>query len=596
MALDKYEILKQRFGHNSFRDKQEEAVDAILSGRDLLMILPTGGGKSLSFQLPTLMMEGVTVVISPLIALMQDQVQALNAQQMSAAMLSSTQEGWENEAIIEQLLGGSLKFLYISPERLNTGRMQQLLRQVTLNFFVIDEAHCISEWGHEFREDYRALSMLKQQFPETPIAAFTATATAQVQQDMIRSLHLSDPLLLQGTVVRKNLKITVQQRVKNGYNTLLEFLEERKNLNGIIYMPSRKKCEALSEYLNTHGYNSRFYHAGMVPEERNAVFQEFIFDKVNIVVATIAFGMGIDKSNIRYVVHMSLPKTIENYYQEIGRAGRDGERAEVLLLYSGEDMVFARIRMDELENEAYKRHLMEKLHTMYRFVSAENCRHQFIARYFQQEIPTCETVCDNCLAGEIEKRDITRESQKILSAVYRTEQRYGKTYIVDILHGARNQKVLANNHNSLSVYGIGTEFSRNQWLVVIDRLLETENLTFGDYHSLKLTHKGVETLKGEQTLMISTDRLVIKDTVRKHVEEEEVDYDTSLFQKLRSLRTEKAQEMGVAPYIIFGDKSLKEMAKYKPQDEEGLLSINGVGKRKIEQFGEAFLELLRKMV
>ena len=595
MTPDKYDILKQRFGHNSFRDKQEEAVDAILSGHDLLMILPTGGGKSLSFQLPTLMMDGVTVVISPLIALMQDQVQALNAQQMQAAMLSSNQEAWENDAIIEQVLGGSLKFLYISPERLNTSKMQQVLAQIDLNFFVIDEAHCISEWGHEFREDYRALSMLKAQFPQIPVAAFTATATVQVQEDICRQLSLKTPIVLQGTVFRSNLHIIVQQRVKNGYEALTGFLEPRKEMNGIIYMSSRKKCEALSEYLNAHGFNSRFYHAGMSSQERDEVFQAFIFDKVDIIVATIAFGMGIDKSNIRYVVHMSLPKTLENYYQEIGRAGRDGENAEVVLFYSGEDMVYAKMRMETLENENYKQHLTEKLNTMYRFVSTESCRHQYLARYFQNNIEPCESCCDNCLSGEVQKRDITTEAQKLLSAVYRTDQRYGKTYIVDLLHGSKAQKILENGHDTLSVYGVGKELSRNQWLVVADRLLETENLVFGEYQVLKLTVKGVETLKGKEKLFIVSDRLIVKDTVKKQIRETDTDYDISLFERLRTLRAETAQRLGVPPYIVFGDKSLKEMAKYKPQDESEMLAINGVGKRKLEQFGNAFLKLIRKI-
>jgi ATP-dependent DNA helicase RecQ len=587
---DKYDLLKQRFGHNNFRAKQEEAIDALLEHKDLLMILPTGGGKSLSFQLPSMMMQGTTIVISPLIALMQDQVQSLNAQQMHAAMLSSSQESWENDAVISQLLAGALNFLYISPERLNTQKMQQILSQININFFVIDEAHCISEWGHEFRDDYRSLSMLKQQFPNIAIAAFTATATPHVRDDIIRLLNLNAPVLLQGEIFRSNLNITVQQRVQRGYDELLEFLQTRKEFNGIIYMPSRKKCEELSAYLNSRGFNAAHYHAGMSGEARDDVFKAFVFDRINIVVATIAFGMGIDKSDIRFVVHMSMPKTIENYYQEIGRAGRDGDDADVLLLYLGEDMVYAKMRLDEIENEAYRRHLYDKLSTMYRYVSTEECRHQFIAKYFHNSIDPCESACDNCLAGEVEKRDITTEAQKVLATIYRSNQSFGKSHIIDILRGSSNQKILQNGHDELSVYGIGKELPKKQWLVIIDRLLETEHLHLGEYHVLKLSAKGVELLKGEATLQIASDRLNIKEKIKKRVVDASlVDYDKELFERLRQLRADMAEERGVPAYIIFNDKALKAMAKEKPVTEEAMLGINGVGKRKFEQFGEAFL-------
>ncbi len=583
-------ILKERFGHNSFRPLQEEAIRAITDRRDLLMILPTGGGKSLSFQLPTLMMEGTTVVISPLIALMQDQVQALNAQQMRAAMLSSAQRNEENNAVITALLSGTLEFLYISPERLNTPKMLQILHQIRINFFVIDEAHCISEWGHEFRDDYRALSQLKQNFPGVNIAAFTATATLHVRDDIVRLLQLERPVLLQGSIYRPNLNITVSQRIKRGYERLLEFLASRTEQNGIIYMPSRKKCEELAEYLNQRGFNARFYHAGMNTEARNAVFKAFVFDEVRIVVATIAFGMGIDKSDIRYVVHMSMPKTLENYYQEIGRAGRDGESAEVLLLYSAEDMVYAKMRLDEIENESYRRHLHEKLSSMYRYVSAEECRHRFIARYFENEIAPCEDACDNCLAGEIEKQEITTEAQKLLSAIYRTGQRFGKTYIVDVLRGSTNQKILQNGHDTLSVYGIGETLHKNQWLVIVDRLLELEQLKLGEYQVLQLSESGIETLKGKQSVFIAAERMIVKKRAPKATPVHETgDFDTALFERLRSLRSETAQELGVPAYIVFGDKTLKEMARLKPSTKEELLAVNGVGERKFEQFGEVFL-------
>lgn len=589
-------LLKERFGHNTFRPLQEEAIDAILSGRDVLMVLPTGGGKSLSFQLPALMLEGTAIVISPLIALMQDQVQSLNAQGMDAAMLSSSQSAEQNSEIISRLLGGRLNFLYISPERLNTPKMQQILNEAKVSLFVIDEAHCISEWGHEFRDDYRSLSMLRSLFPSVPIAAFTATATSNVRQDIVRLLGLRDPEVLHGEIYRPNLRITVEQRIKNGYGQLSEFLEGRKGMSGVIYMPSRAKCEELSAYLNTHGFKADFYHAGMETGMRDAVFQDFIYDRTDIIVATIAFGMGIDKSDIRFVVHMSMPKTLENYYQEIGRAGRDGEDAEVVMYAAGADMVYARMRFDEIENETYRRHLQEKLNTMHRYASAEECRHQFIARYFESEIAPCGDRCDNCLAGEIEKSDITTDAQKLLSAVYRTDQRFGKGYLIDVLHGSANQKVLANGHDSLSVYGIGTELHKKQWLVIVDRLLETACLELGEYHVLRLTSKGISVLKGEEGVDIATQRLALsrKTATKASVAADLDEVDTELFQRLRALRTELAKEAGVPAYAIFNDKTLKSMSTLRPRNEEELLNVNGVGPSKSEKYGDSFLAVIRE--
>jgi ATP-dependent DNA helicase RecQ len=586
----KNQILKEIFGHNSFKKYQEEAIESILAKQDILMIIPTGGGKSLSFQLPTLMMDGVTIIISPLIALMQDQVQALRAQSIKAAMLGSNQDQNQNDTIISQLIADQLKFLYISPERLNTPKMQAILSSIKINFFVIDEAHCISEWGHEFRDDYRSLSILKSQFPKINIAAFTATATPAVQEDIIRLLNLQKPFVLKGLAYRKNLKITIQQRIQRGFNELLEFLKPRIELNGIIYMSSRKKCEALCEFLNSHGFDAQYYHAGMSTQERNNVFECFIKDKVKIVVATIAFGMGINKSDIRFVVHMSMPKTLENYYQEIGRAGRDGESAEALMFYSSEDLVYAKMRMDEIEDEKYRRVLQEKLTRIYQYVSTETCRHQFIASYFNDTIAPCEDSCDNCLSEDVDKCDITIDTQKILSTIYRTNQRFGKGYIIDVLRGSQNAKIIQNSHDELSVFGIGKEKPKKYWYVIIDRLLELQNLSFGDFQTLLITHEGIQTLKGKTKINIASNRLIIKESLkRKSVALEDVDFDMELFEKLKSLRSDVATRLNVPAYIVFSDKTLKEMAKVKPQNKEQFLKINGVGERKLEQFGEEFL-------
>ena len=592
---EKYTLLKERFGHNAFRDKQEEAVDAILQGRDLLMILPTGGGKSLAFQLPSLMMEGTTVVISPLIALMQDQVHALKAQKMQAEMLSSMQSAQESEMIINDLMYGNLKFLYLSPERLNTPRMQQILSQIRINFFVIDEAHCISEWGHEFREDYRSLSQLRERFPLVSIAAFTATATHHVRDDILRLLCLDNAKVLQGVIFRDNLKISVKHRRGEGREQLQELLERFTGQSGIIYTSSRKKTESLSHYLNTQGYKSLAYHAGLAHEERSRVYHAFVYDEVQIVVATIAFGMGIDKSNIRFVVHMNLPKTVENYYQEMGRAGRDGENSEVMLLFSAADMIQQKHFIAQVEDVAYSTHMYDKLNAIYRYASSETCRHQMIAKYFEDDIPACEHHCDNCVDEDKERTDITVEAQKLLSTIYKTAQMFGKNYIVDILRGSKEKKILVNNHDKLSVYGIGEEQSKKQWFVIVDRLLEVGAIGFNEHKGLILLEEGISLLKGKSTLLIEAARLHVRASKPKKVYEEESDYNSDLYEKLRILRAVIAKENSIPAYIVFGDKTLKEMARHIPQSDEEMLAINGVGAKKLEQYGEQFLELLRSL-
>jgi len=592
---EKFQLLHERFGHNGFREKQEEAVNAILEGQDLLMILPTGGGKSLAFQLPTLMMSGTTVVISPLIALMQDQVHALNAQKMDAEMLSSMQSREESEMIINDLIYGNVKFLYLSPERLNTPRMQQILSQIEINFFVIDEAHCISEWGHEFREDYRALSQLRERFPSVNIAAFTATATPHVRDDILRLLCLDTPKVLQGTIFRENLKISVKHRSGEGKEQLLELLKRYSNQSGIIYTSSRKKTESLSQYLNTQGFKSLAYHAGLPHQERSDVYHSFVYDEVQIVVATIAFGMGIDKSNIRFVVHMTLPKTVENYYQEMGRAGRDGDDAEVLLLYSAADMVQQKHFIAQIQDPIYNQHALDKLNAIYRYSSSETCRHQMIAKYFEDEISPCKSHCDNCTEDKKESTDISVQAQKLLSTIYKTSQMFGKNYLIDILRGSKEQKILANHHDELSVYGIGEEMSKKQWFVIVDRLLEVGAIDFNEHKGLILLEHGILILKGKATLEIESSRLHVKQSKVKKVIEEVFDFNSDLFEKLRILRGVIAKENSVPAYIVFGDKTLKEMARDVPQNDEEMLAINGVGVKKLEQYGEQFIALLKSL-
>ena len=588
----KHKILKDIFGHNSFRELQEDGIDTILNNQDLLMILPTGGGKSLVYQLPTLIKDGISIVVSPLIALMQDQVSALKAQNIRADMISSAQSEIEVNEIIDLAHNGELKFLYLSPERLNTGSTINLLRNLNINFFVIDEAHCISQWGHEFRDSYRALGNLKANFPDTAICAFTATSTNHVTKDIVTQLSLYNPKILKGKIFRKNIFISAGRRLKNGYSQLEDFLSRHNNESGIIYVSSRKKTDALCEYLNENGYKALSYHAGLPQHQRENNFKDFVNDKVNIMVATIAFGMGIDKSDIRFVVHMSLPKSQENYYQEIGRAGRDGEDSEVLLLFNAADIALQKRFLDEITDTEYKTHLNEKIEGIYKFATSELCFHKQLANYFDDELDNCKDRCDNCLESDEKRDNITKEAQMLLSTIYKTDQNFGKNYIIDILRGSKEQKILTNGADNLSVYNIGTHLSKKEWFVILERLLELDILSIGEFSVLKLTNDAILILKSKKNIDIKASRLQISVKEKKVKQKEDFTYDEELFENLRIKRTKLASELSVPAYIIFSDKTLKHLANKKPYDKTSMLEVNGIGEKKYEQFGEQFLEII----
>ena len=592
--MNKLETLQHYFGHDSFREQQEEVIDAILNHEDLLMILPTGGGKSLCYQLPSLLMSGVTVVISPLLALMHDQVVALKGNGIAAAMLSSMQSLEESKQIEQQLRTNQIKLLYVAPERLMNDYFLTFLLDLNINFFVVDEAHCVSEWGHEFREHYRMLSQLKISFPTSTIAAFTATATEMVREDILHNLNLQNPKVVTGSLFRENLTITAKHRQSDGRKQLLTFLDEHKNEAGIVYAFSRKQTETTASYLQKQGYKAAAYHAGLPTDVKNRVFKEFVADEIDIVVATIAFGMGIDKSNIRFVVHMNLPKTLENYYQEIGRAGRDGLEATTLLLFSTADIVQQKSFIEDLPDSPYKENAFEKINTISRFANSESCRHQQIATYFHDNINACGDKCDNCINPDENKIDISTDAQKLLSAIYRTNQSFGLQYVVDVLRGSKEQRILTNAHEQLSVYGIGKHYSKPQWLSIADKLLELGAVGIGEYRVYYLKDRGIEILKGNEKVDIRESRLTVSKTKKKKVEYFD-DYEVETFDKFRELRKEIASANKVPPYVVFSDKTLKELSNIMPSDKREMLEVHGIGEVKFERYGKEFLQLIEEI-
>ena len=594
---DTLEVLKHVFGHSGFRPLQKDAVEATLSGRDLLMVLPTGGGKSLCYQLPALLKEGVTVVVSPLLALMHDQVRALKLQGVEAEMIGSMQSGTEIAGVMGRLRNGEIKLLYVAPERFSSPGFVELLKGIPLASFVIDEAHCVSEWGHEFREDYRRLHLLKELFPKTPVSAFTATATPQVEEDIARQLGLDSPVRLRGSVYRENLLVRAEPRSGDGKRQLLEFLSHFEGESGIVYTFTRKSAETLAAFLKGEGVRAMAYHAGLGADERSAAYHAFVHDETDVIVATVAFGMGIDKSNIRFVVHMSMPKTLESYYQEIGRAGRDGLPSETLLLYSAADAAQRASLIEALDEGSYKQNAFRKLEKMVNFSQSESCRHMQLAEYFGETMEPCGSNCDNCTAPAGGRLDITTEARQLLSAVYRTSQSFGKNHIIDILRGSENRKIKQFGHERLTVYGIGTDLRKEQWDAVVQRLMEIGALMRGEHANLLITHKGAEILKGKKSVDIKPSRMETKRRTgaKKRKEILPAGCDMEIFDELRKLRREIADEKGVPAYMVFSDKTLLQMAEVLPQNEEQMLGINGIAEVKMERFAEPFLKLCRKL-
>ncbi len=584
-------ILKNTFGYDEFRPLQEDIIESLLKKTDSLVIMPTGGGKSLCFQIPALIFEGLTIVISPLISLMKDQVQQLTELGISAVFLNSSLSQ-EDYRINEELIrNNKVKLLYVAPETLSMEKTLILLSSVKVDCITVDEAHCISEWGHDFRPEYRQIAEISLKFKDAVIAAFTATATPQVQDDIIKSLSLKNPKKFVGSFNRTNLYLQVILK-SDPLSQTINFLEKYPNQSGIIYCFSRKQVDELYEELHYRKYSVRPYHAGLSDAQRKKHQEEFIKDDVQIIVATIAFGMGINKPNVRFVIHYDLPKNIESYYQEIGRAGRDGLRAHCLLLLGYGDISKINYFIDQ---KADKERRIAKMHldALIRYAESYNCRRVPLLNYFGEkyEREKCE-MCDNCEKEEATLVDVTIEAQKFLSCLKRTGEIFGAMHIVDVLRGSKSQKVINKNHHLLSTYGIGKDISKEQWLSLARQFLQRAIIRkVYEFGSLNITDLGAEVLKGNFKVKGILD---VKEIIYKVQKGSSLDYDKKLFALLRTKRKELADETDIPPYVIFPDKTLIEMAAYFPQTEDLLRGIHGVGEQKLMKYGQIFLALINE--
>ena len=594
--------LRKVFGFREFRPNQEQIVRAILEKRDVFAVMPTGGGKSLCYQLPAVLMAGTCMVISPLISLMKDQVDGARANGIRAAFLNSSLLPDERDRVTQELLANSLDLIYVAPERFVLDHFRQMLGRVKISMAVIDEAHCISEWGHDFRPDYLSLSDLVTLFPDLPVAAFTATATHRVQQDILDKLALRTPLVVRASFDRPNLFYDVRFK-EHADAQLVSLIKKNAGKAGIIYRTSRKSVDETAAMLKARGFRALPYHAGLSDDDRQRHQEAFIRDEVEVIVATIAFGMGIDKSNVRFVIHADLPKSIENYYQETGRAGRDGETAQCTLLFAQGDISKLRFFIDGMTDDTERKRAFAALSKVISFASTSVCRRRSLLDYFGEHYPleNCSS-CDICL-GTREAVDCTRDAQMLLSAIVRTEERFGAMHIVDIVLGSRNRKIRDFGHDRLKTYGVGKGRSKQYWRQLVDELLAQKAIakSEGLYPTLFLLPKGVQILKQEESIAM----VRVADHIEDHIVDkrrEKESYgraealaegcDQELFELLRILRKQIAQEQGIPPYVVFSDRSLHDMASIVPRSAETMLSVSGVGETKLERYGRRFLRLI----
>jgi ATP-dependent DNA helicase RecQ len=587
--------LKRHFGHDQFRPLQREIVQDALAGQDVFVLMPTGGGKSLCFQLPALMREGLTIVVSPLIALMKDQVDALQTSGIAATYLNSTLNREEAKARWRGLHRGEYRMLYVAPERLMLDAFLERALKWDIAQFAIDEAHCISEWGHDFRPEYRELKNLRKHLPDVPIMALTATATERVRADVIKELRLRDPRFYVASFNRPNLTYRVVPKTEP-YEQLLAFIRSRPNDSGIVYCASRKSTESLVRNLNEDGVSAKPYHAGLTNVERTKHQDAFLRDDVRVVTATIAFGMGINKPNVRFVVHYDLPKNLESYYQETGRAGRDGLPSECILLFRPSDVAKQLHFIDEkAENES--RIARAQLQHMVHYAETRECRRGVLLEYFGEKfLPQSCDSCDNCLQPR-ETFDGTVYAQKFLSCVYRIHARhgfgFGLGHVVDVLRGADTEAIRQRGHNELSTYGIGGELKRGEWQAIGRELLRLGLMECapGKFATLSLTPAGLETLRKRTSIVLTKQIDIPEKPTRRRPGA--IECDEALFERLRGLRRKLADERGVPAYIIFSDVSLREMARKYPTNSAEFRRIPGVGEQKLKDFGEAFLSEIK---
>jgi ATP-dependent DNA helicase RecQ len=588
--------LSEIFGYQEFRPHQAEIIEHVVEGRDSFVLMPTGGGKSLCFQIPALHRKGVAIVVSPLIALMKDQVDACRANGIAAAVLNSSLTAEQSSNVLRALRAGELDLLYVAPERLVLEGFLAELSRVELALFAIDEAHCVSQWGHDFRPEYTRLSVLRERFPHVPVIALTATADEQTRDDVVQQLGLGDALIFATGFDRPNIHYAAAYKSKPA-TQLLEFLAAHKGASGIVYALSRKRVEEVAAKLRAAGFSAGAYHAGMDAAKRTKVQDDFLGDRLDIVVATVAFGMGIDKPDVRFVVHYDMPKSIEGYYQETGRAGRDGLPAEAFMLWSMQDVMTARGFIDAVANDEQRRIETHKLSAMVDYAEALSCRRRALLGYFGEELAKGCDYCDVC-ANPPETYDATVDAQKALSAVYRLEQRFGIGYVVDVLRGSGIERILANGHDKLSVYGIGAGHSRDDWSAVFRQLVHRGYLRVdvAEYSTLKLTPAAGPVLRGEESVVLAMPPAPRPASAEKPAKLPksaaavlETDEQVALFEHLREIRREIAAEQSVPAYVVFADAALADMARRAPSTREEFLAVSGVGAAKLERYGDTFL-------
>lgn len=598
-ALNLDSALKHYFGYESFRPLQREIVESALAGNDTLALLPTGGGKSLCYQLPAMIREGLTLVISPLIALMKDQVDALSANGIAATYLNSSIDAATAAQRIEALERGEYRLLYAAPERALLPGFLASLQRWNLQFIAVDEAHCVSEWGHDFRPEYRRLTELRERYPAVPLLALTATATERVRADVELALQLRTPRRFVGSFNRPNLRYSVFEK-RDASAQLLSWCTARSGESGIVYTQSRNSAEDLAERLSAAGISARPYHAGLTAQQRARNQELFIRDDVRVICATIAFGMGIDKPNVRYVVHYDVPKTIEGYYQETGRAGRDGLPSECALFFSGGDAAKQRHFIRQIADAAEREQAERLLREMLDLAATTHCRRAQMLRYFGEEYPgeNCGN-CDNCLQPA-ERIDGTIAAQKLLSCVYRIRSAggfaTGEQHVIDVLLGRDTEKIRAWRHNEISTYGIGTEYDKHAWQSFASELLRLGCLERDqERRTLHLTQEGLQALREQRRFEFAKPRAVAKRSKRSKTAARDVQTrDGGLFGRLRALRKSIADEQGVPPYIVFSDATLRELATQKPATLAAFRRIGGVGDVKLERYGRVFLDEIER--